>query len=133
MTPQARAIIVEVARSFRVEPAKISSVGRKQALVLARVEVARRLDARGYSTSKIGTILQRDHTTIVYYLGRGKRAQKPPPVKWRKPRIAHLKCRHCRRCYFPGPKPETPEPTKCYLVPYAGAFMPEYDWRERLP
>jgi hypothetical protein len=74
----------------------------------------------GYSTGRIGAILNKDHTTIVFYLGRGKK--KPNKLRWHAPKIRHL--------YFLKPKP-LPEKRKFYLIPYAGAYMPEYDWKER--
>lgn len=128
MTPQARRIIHEVAAERGVTPAQIVSRCRRQKVFRARVEVARRLDARGYSTTQIGAALGHDHTTIVYYLGRAKKKPTPePPPRWRKPRIAHLS--RCKRL----PVPEPPKPRKRYLVPYAGAYMPEYEWREVRP
>ena len=129
MTPQARAIIREVAASRVVTLAKLIGRCRSARVVHARVEVAKRLRARGYSTPRIGAILNKDHTTIVFYLGTGKK--KPMPLLWQKPRIRHLNC-YCNRCYFPTETSVAePMPTKRYLVPYAGAYPPEYDKKER--
>ena len=43
---------------------------RKQALVDARIEIARRLRQEGYSHERIGQVLHKDHSTITYYLHR---------------------------------------------------------------
>ena len=125
MTPQARAIIREVAATCAVTPGNIFTRCRTRAAVHARIEIAKRLRDRGYSTPQIGRVLNRDHTTIVYYLGTAKRTV--APLLWRKPIIRHLNCACC-----PWPKqPKPPKPAKRYLVPYAGAYPPEYDWKER--
>jgi len=120
MTPQARAIIFEIAERRRVDPAKIIGGCRSEKVFRARIEVARALDARGYSTSRIGAILRKDHSTIVFYLGRGKK--QPTKPTWRAPRVRHV-------CFL-KPKPP-PAKRKFYLVPYAGAYWPEYDWKQR--
>lgn len=127
MTPQAREIIREVAASRLVTQKKLIGRCRSARVVHARMEVAKRLRERGYSTPRIGAILNKDHSTIVFYLGTGKK--KPLPLQWRKPIIRHLNCSCCR-----GPQPpkvKTLKPDRGYLVPYAGAYMPEYDWKER--
>ena len=120
MTPQARAIIREIAALRGVDPYKIIGHSRKEKLFRARIEVARALDARGYSTPQIGMILGKDHSTIVFYLGRGQK--KPSKQRWRAPKVRHVR--------FLKPKPP-PAKRKFYLVPYAGAYCPEYDWKER--
>ena len=120
MTPQARAIIREIAALRHVDPYKIIGQSRSEKVFRARIEVTRALDARGYSTQRIGAMLNKDHSTIVFYLGRGKK--KPSKPIWRTPKVRHL-------C-FVKPKP-LPEKRRYYLVPYAGAYWPEYDWKER--
>jgi len=127
MTPQARAIIREVAATCAVAPANIFTRCRTRAAVHARIEIAKRLRARGYSTPQIGRVLNRDHTTIVYYLGTAKRTV--APLLWRKPIIRHLNCFCCREPK--EPKVKTPKPDRRFLAPYAGAYMPEYDWKEK--
>ena len=124
MTPQARAIIREIAATCAVTPGNIFTRCRTRAAVHARIAIAKRLRERGYSTPQIGRMLNRDHTTIVYYLGGAKRTV--APLLWRKPIIRHLKCGCC-----PWPKqPKATKPATRYLVPYAGAYPPEYDWKE---
>lgn len=134
MTPQARQIIREIAKEHGVDPARITGRCRVQRVFRARVEVAKRLRERGYSTTRIGAILNLDHTTIVFYLGSGKRKPSPlrvrpvkPPARrrWHKPWIAHLKCKGCHRCIRAGCWPRR------WLVPYAGADMTDYHWKER--
>lgn len=124
MRPSQR-IIQEVARERGVDPSQLTRPCRIKKVFRARAEVARRLDALGYSTPRIGAVLGHDHTTIFYYLGRGKRKPTPEPApRWRKPHIAFLS-----RCK-PLPMPEPSKPKRRYLVPYAGAYMPEYEWKE---
>lgn len=135
MTPYARSIINRVAGMHGVDPADITRPNRTQKVFRARVVVAKILDRRGYSSPQIGAILNHDHTTVVFYLGRGQKAPsaprppKPPrpPAKkrWGKPRIAHLKCKGCRLCVRPD------KLRSKYLVPYAGADMIEYQWKPR--
>ena len=120
MTPQARAVIREIAALRGIDPGRIIGYSRKEKIFRARIEVARALDARGYSTPRIGAILNKDHSTIVFYLGRGKK--KPTKPRWRTPKVRHV-------CFL-KPKPP-PAKRKFYLVPYAGAYWPEYDWKER--
>ena len=123
MPPQARAIIEEVAAARGIDPLKVATRCREKAVFRARVEISKRLDARRYSTTRIASILNQDHTTIVFYLGRGKKKpspERPSPA----PEARALKV-------GPPPKPGRPRKQKFYLVPYAGADMKEYRWQER--
>jgi len=122
MTPQARAIIDEIAALHGIDPRKIVNPCRANKVFRARIEVAKRLDQRGYSSQRIGSILNHDHTTIIFYLGRGQK--KPSPLIWRKPVVKTL------RTPAP-PKPPRLRPRKFYLKPYAGADMTEYQWKPR--
>lgn len=122
MPPQARTIIEMVATERGVDPHKIVSPCRVKKIYRARIEVARRLDARGYSTTRIGAILNHDHTTIVFYLGRGKK--KPARPIWRTPMVKHVR-------FIKPRKPPHPKQIRFYLQPYAGADMTEYHWQER--
>lgn len=117
MTPQARQIIREVAADRGLHPLQIVSKSRIRKVFRARIEVAKRLHARGYSSPRIGAILGHDHTTIVYYLGRARRRPKPePPRTWRKPHIKFL-------ALVPRLKPAKPVQIRKRdgLIPYAGA------------
>lgn len=135
MTPYAISIIKRVAGMHGVDPADITRPNRTQKVFRARVVVAKLLDRRGFSSPQIGAILNHDHTTILFYLGKLARKPKPPrsprPPKprakkrWGKPRIAHLKCKGCFRCVTKD------RVRRGFLQPYAGADMTEYQWKPR--
>lgn len=97
-------IIREIAALHGVDPDEITGRCRCARVVFVRIKIAHQLDAGGYSMGRIGAILNRDPATIGFYLGRSKK----------KPRFKPM-----------------PEKRKFYLVPYAGAYWPEYDWKER--
>lgn len=121
MRAYAKQVLREVAAARRLSVEEICGKGRVNKLLQARVEIATRLSAAKYSCGEIGTILGgRDHATIAYYLGRLDR--KPSPPKWKKPVVRHL-------CFVRAPK-KLFEPRR-YLIPYAGADMREYKWKER--
>lgn len=131
MPAQARAIILEVAEQRGVDPLLLVGRCRRQPVFRARVEVAIALDARGYSTPQIGSILKCDHTTVVFYLGRGRKKPSPerPPRslrlrKWKPPQVRHLR-------WIVKPADQRPAETRRYLKPYAGADMTEYVWKPR--
>jgi len=134
VTPYAHSIIKRVAGVHGVDPADITRPNRTQKVFRARVVVAKMLDRRGFSSPQIGAMLNHDHTTILFYLGRsGKRPSRPRPPRppkprakkrWGKPRIAHLKCKGCRLCV-------TAPVRRGFLIPYAGADMTEYQWKPR--
>lgn len=77
MTPFALQVLREVAKARGITVDKIISTCRLPAMVYARADVARQLDARGYTCPQIGAILNRDHSTIHYALGRGKKRLRP--------------------------------------------------------
>lgn len=106
MTSPASDIVREEAAACGVSPEAVISRTKTDVLVYVRMQIARRLDEMEYSSPQIGKILHRHHATILFYLGRGKR--KPPVLRWKKPPTA-----------------------KHYLIPYAGAYWPEYEWKER--
>jgi hypothetical protein len=127
MTPQARKIIKEVAEAYGIPPSFITSRRRKDRVVQARAEVAKRLRAMNYSSPRIGAMLGRDHTTILYYLGNGTRKLIVVPPRWHRPHIRYLAA--CPTYREPKP-PKPPKPRKVYLVPYAGIDR-DYEWKER--
>ena len=138
MTPYAVLVIEQVAAKHAVDPSQILSRSRVTRLLAARVEIAQRLTAeRCYSTAKIGKILGRDHTVIVYYLGRANKKAVIRKLRWRKPHIAHLNNHNfndhdrCQLCFTGSRlKPaKPPKPQKRYLKPYAGADC-DYVWKE---
>lgn len=74
----AKAVIEEIARNHRIRITAITGKGRSAAELGARLAVARRLRAAGWSTAAIGWALHRDHSSIVTMLNGGKRQQPPP-------------------------------------------------------
>lgn len=136
MTPRdrVRMIVREVAADFGVRPEQIVQQCRVRKVFRARVEVARRIAALSpyYSMKRIGRLLNHDHTTIVFYLGRGKK--KPTPLRWRKPvirQLGHWRC-YARELPPPPEAPAPPKPPGRYLTPYAGADR-GYVLQERTP
>jgi Bacterial dnaA protein helix-turn-helix len=127
MSPVAWEIMCDVSTRYNLTPDLIAGRCRAYRLVLARAEVAKLLRERDYTTSQIGRVLNRDHTTIVFYLGTGRKQVSQP--RWHRPRVKHL--------HWIRPKVEEPSPKQSvawrdrYLIPYAGADMTEYVWRER--
>lgn len=124
----ARQIINEVAETYGVSPEMIVSERRSLNLVAARKDIAEMLDARGYTSPQIGRALNRDHTTVIYYLGRAKRKARPALIGPITKAVAR------GRGWRPPPKKETPPPASrrnLYLVPYAGADLTDYKWKER--
>jgi hypothetical protein len=132
-TPTFREIIDSVADEWGIPPAVITGPRRTNRVVHARREVIRRLVATGrYSLARIGRLIGRDHTTIVYSVGQAKR--KPPlKLKWKKPRVREMHCLGCRRALLASePKNENgSQYAKAYLIPYAGADWADYKWRRR--
>jgi hypothetical protein len=128
MPAPARAIILEVAARRGVDPILIVNPCRRHAVFHARAEVARMLSARGYSALRIGALLNHDHTTIIFYLGTGKKRPSPerPPKKlrWKAPQVRHLR-------WIVKPASTRPATPRAYLKPYAGADMTEYIWKPR--
>lgn len=126
MTPLARDIINEVAQEFRLEPARILGRTRISQYMHARIAIARRLFDNGYTMGRIAKVLNRDRTTVLFYLGRTAKNQ-PRPLKWK---IQAPRVERPRRCKdLKVKRPSIPKP-KLYLVPYAGAGA-EYVWTKR--
>jgi hypothetical protein len=77
LVPFGRRTVLEVAQERGIDARLIVGACRFQEVFLARVEVAERLHAHGYTSVLIGKILKKDHSTILYYLsGRRKRRTK---------------------------------------------------------
>jgi hypothetical protein len=119
MPPRARGIIEEIAAQRGLDPRQIVTPGRKQKVHRARAEVAILLSQCGFSSPQIGRMINHDHTTVLYYLGRGKKRMRPPV--WKTPKVRTLQV-------IRPDKP--PKPTRKYLTPYAGADWREYQWKE---
>ncbi len=111
MTPRQRQILKEVSRRSGIPIAKIRSHSRNAYVVLARNEVMKRLDEFHYSLSQIGRVVNRDHSTVCFALGRMAK-KKPTGRGWHRPRIRHLDCPGCRYCQI--------KERHHYLIPYAG-------------
>ncbi len=97
--------------------------------VMARVEAAKRMRATTkMSGPQIARALQRDPSTIAFYLG-GLKAKKPPQLKWRKP---HIKFLGWYAKIKPEQRKQPPKPVASYLTPYCGASAADdYTWKER--
>lgn len=63
-------VVEEVAKDHGVTAVALLGPGRARKLVQARADLAGRLDDKGLSSSEIGLILNRDHTSVLHLLGR---------------------------------------------------------------
>ena len=118
MPPRAKGIILDFAERHGVAVADLAGRCRKKKVFRVRMEIAKALDACGYSSLQIGRFLNHDHTTIIYYLGRGKKKASQP--KWRTPKVRHL-----RFIRLPLPKAATPKSPR----PYAGFDVRETQFK----
>jgi hypothetical protein len=107
MTPReiTRAKIQEIADRYGVTPEILAGWRHPRRLLRARVELAESLAARGSSATQIAVIMNRDHSTVYFYLGRLARHQPSP-------RSLAL-ARPVEPAPPPAPKPRRP-------IPYAG-------------
>lgn len=124
MSPVTYEIVSDVSARYGLSIELIVGRCRAHSLLLARIEIAKRLRERGYKKAQIGRVLNRDPSTVVFYIGSGKR--KPAKRRWRAPRVRHL---HWTRS---EPPPAAVKAMRQrFLIPYAGADMTEYVWRRR--
>lgn len=80
----AQKILAEVASKHRIGVQDIKSRHRKNYLVTARIEVARRLFGEaGMPVNQIARVMKRNHSTVNYYIGSGVRERRA--AKKRKP------------------------------------------------
>ena len=109
-------LIRGVADSFGVSVEDLLSKRGPRRLMRPRIKVAEALRARGMSSPAIGRLMNRDHTTIAFYLGWC--ARKPSPASLALPTLGVRQLRALRLASPPKPRsePETPR-----LIPYAGA------------
>ena len=70
--PTYRPIVSIYSQKWGVNMRDLTSRHRAREIVGARVEIARSLWNMGYTTVRIGRLLGRDHSTVVYYLGFSK-------------------------------------------------------------
>ena len=69
--PEWRILAERIARRHGTTYRRAVAKGPKRnATLAARVEIARALDDAGMSSTMIGRRLNRDHTTVLWYLGR---------------------------------------------------------------
>jgi chromosomal replication initiation ATPase DnaA len=66
-------VIENAARAWSVPVAELLGPGKRQRLCWARWSAMGALSDMGWSTPAIGRALNRDHTTVLYGLGRLKR------------------------------------------------------------
>jgi DNA-binding CsgD family transcriptional regulator len=89
MRPSTRQLISEVAARHGATVELILQRRKPRRLLAARIEIAMALVARGYSCQRIGNVMNRNHTTVCYYLGRIRKRQPrlhpPRPPKPPKP------------------------------------------------
>lgn len=72
---KAAAILKNVCRQYGVTPNELRGQARNKNLLSARVEFSRLGRMQGWSLPLIGRLLNRDHTTVLYYLKKtGKQA-----------------------------------------------------------
>jgi hypothetical protein len=63
-------LLIAVAEELGTTPRAMRSRSRRRAIVLARVVFCRRAYATGrYSTTQVGQAIQREHTSVSYFLG----------------------------------------------------------------
>lgn len=110
-------VIAEVCAARHIPIKELLGDARHDDVVQARKEIATRLAIAGHNINRIASELNRDRTTILYYMGIKDGGIVKLRVRFRKPGVLDR--------YRPkksGAK---------YLVPYAGADMKEYEWKER--
>jgi hypothetical protein len=100
--PFVRALYAEASQVFATTPEVLVSHSKPRLLLEARVSLAKAMRSRGYSTPRIGQLMNRDPSTIKFYLG--DLAKKQPVIR---PRVVIVSTA------------ESPSGRK--LIPYAGA------------
>lgn len=68
-------LLQETANYHGVSVADITSDYRSQRLLNVRIDIAKKLSERGWSTTRIAAVLERNPTTVGYYLGRIRKKQ----------------------------------------------------------
>ena len=69
LTDYERDVVASVASAFGQGAREIMSASRRRDVVAARAAIATILREAGYSLSRIGRVLKRDHTTVMHCLG----------------------------------------------------------------
>jgi hypothetical protein len=107
-------VIIKVCAERHIHVAELLGTSKLELVVEARKAIAIRLAAAGHNINRIARELRKDRTTILYYLG----VRDGGGIKL--------------RSRFSKPGTRDPDRTKHrYKVPYAGADMREYVWKER--
>lgn len=83
-------IILDVIHRRGVTRDELMSRSRRAAFVDARVEIAQRLAEIGFSYSRIGKILDRDHSTVCFWLNRRKGGRLPTNLSPISPDVRNL-------------------------------------------
>ena len=73
-------IVLDVLHRRGVTMDELLSKSRREKFVDARAEIASRLADLGYSYSKIGKILERDHSTVAFWLNHRKGGRLPQNI-----------------------------------------------------
>jgi hypothetical protein len=109
ITPAAitRALIYDIAISYQSSPAELLSTRGPRRLLAARIEIAKALRARGYSCPRIAAVMNRDHSTVCYYLDLCAKRPSRASLALAKPLPVTV-----------DPEPEPPKPRQ--MVRYAG-------------
>ena len=68
-------IMARVCRAYQTTPEMLRSYRRSNKLNAARREFIRLADAQNWSTTVIGRLLNRDHSTVCYHLERLRREE----------------------------------------------------------
>jgi hypothetical protein len=110
-------VIAEVCAARRISVTEMLGTTKPDYLVQARVEIATRLAMAGHNINRIAGELKKDRTTVMYYLG----VRNNGGIKIRPSFKKHGVNDH-HRLREAGVK---------YKIPYAGADMREYQWKER--
>lgn len=82
LEPVGRNVIAAVARVFNIRVSRLMLPGQTWAPAHARAAAYRILRARGWSTTKIGKLFGRDHTTVMSGLRRAAKLYATDP-RWR--------------------------------------------------
>lgn len=73
-------IILDVLHRHGLTMEELISRSRKEHLVDARVEVASRLVDLGFSYNRIGKVLERDHSTVAFWLNHRRAGRLPQAI-----------------------------------------------------
>jgi chromosomal replication initiation ATPase DnaA len=81
---KAREIIRDVAKKHNLQPLDILGHDRFAHFIKARREAMVRISALGFSSSQIGAIFSRNHTSVLFQISKSHRAKKLAAMRTRK-------------------------------------------------